>query len=114
MKQRILSPLLLLAVLLATAACNLTITPPPLETQPPVDPNPIGVIFGQEQTEASLDVLGPVDDTWTPTAADVAALEAALPAFLQSAENPWLRDDPPIDERVDTYMRQYLGIVEEG
>jgi hypothetical protein len=109
MKERIIALLLLVVVLLATASCNLTITPPP-----PVELNPNGVIFGQEQTEASLDVLGEVDGTWEPSAADVAELEAALPAFLQSAENPWLREDPPIEERVPTYMRQYLGIIEDG
>ena len=102
--------LLLLTFTLASAACNLVITPVPAR-----ELNPNGVIFKPEQTMTAIDVLGEgVEDTWTPSAADIAALEAGLPAFLQTAENPWLQDDPPIWERVPDYMRQYLGIVEDG
>jgi hypothetical protein len=109
MKTKVI-PLLLLIIALTLAACNLVITPPP---SPQLNPN--GVIFSAEQSEANLDVLGGnVSGTWTPAVADVAKLEAELPAFLQRAEDPWLRPDPPIWERVPDYMRQYLGIVEEG
>jgi hypothetical protein len=99
-----------LALALSITGCNLTITPPP---QPATNPN--GVIFSVEQTQANLDVVWPAPTgVWLPSAADVAKLEAELPAFLQSAESEWLKPDPPIWERVPDYMRQYLGIVENG
>ena len=120
MKHKLFSFILLFTLGLSSAACNLAITPP--SSTPSSTPatataelNPNGVIFTAEQTTANLDVFGSsVKDTWTPTEADIAALEAALPAFLETAENQWLTDDPPIDEREPEYMRQYLGIVEEG
>jgi hypothetical protein len=103
--------LLLVCFTLSSAACNLVITPPP--TVPELNPN--GVIFTPEQTTAAIDAIGErVEDAWTPSAEDVAKLEAELPAYLQTAENPWLRADPPIWEREPEYMRQYLGIVEDG
>lgn len=117
MKHKVLAFMLLLSLALSSAACNLVITPPPPGSAPAsaVELNPHGVIFTAEQTAANLDVFGSnVKDTWTPAQADIAELEAALPAFLETAENQWLRDDPPIEERVPEYMRQYLGIVEEG
>jgi hypothetical protein len=110
MKQKLISYFLLLTVALSSAACNLVITPPP-----PAQLNPNSVIFTAEQSEASLDAVdSDAESTWTPTEADIAKLEAALPSFLESAENEWLQDDPPIEERIADYMRQYLGIVEKG
>lgn len=109
MIRKLFACLILLCFTLASAACNLVITPPPM---PELNPN--GVIFTPEQTTA-IDAIGErVEDAWTPTAEDVAKLEAGLPVFLQTAENPWLRTDPPIWEREPDYMRQYLGIVEDG
>ena len=106
---------LLATIISLTTACNLAITPPPTTPAPTVTIHPHGVIFTAEQTEENLDVIFPrPEGTWTPTAADIAKLEADLPAFLRSAENPWLRTDPPIWEREPQYMRQYLGIVENG
>ncbi len=108
MQAKLYSYFLLLMLTLSIVACNLVVTPPP-----PSQINPNGVIFTAEQTNASLDAIWPEPtDTWTPSEADVAALEADLPAYLETAENQWLQDDPPIVERVPDYMRQYLGIVE--
>lgn len=123
---------LLLPLLLAfalTGGCTYTSAPPteipiamPTASQTdgstPVSEeqlNPNGVIFTPEQTAASLrEIGGNIADTWTPSTVAVAQLEAALPTFLQSAQNDWLRPDPPIWERVPEYKRQYLGIVEAG
>lgn len=100
--------MLMLLLTLALAACNPVRPPEP-------NANSKGVIFTAEQSEAELYFIAPnATGAWQPSAADVAKLEADLPAFLQSAENPWLRTDPPIWEREPEYMRQYLGIVENG
>jgi hypothetical protein len=37
-----------------------------------------------------------------------------LPAFLETAEHPWLRLDPPIVQRAPDYMRQYFGLIVNG
>ena len=106
---RILLALFLLAVL---AACQPVPSP---ATTPSPALNPNGVIFSAKQTERELSYIAPqAIGAWTPTAAEVAKLEAALPAFLQNAKNDWLRPDPPIWEREPDTMRQYLGIVEDG
>jgi hypothetical protein len=111
MVQRTVALLIIFTSILSAGACNLVITPAP--SSPDLNPN--GVIFSAEQTQANIDVIWPKpEDTWTPAAADVAKLEADLPAFLQGAQHPWLRPDPPIWEREPDYMRQYLGIVENG
>ena len=124
MPTRYLSLLLLLAFAL-TSGCTFTIAPPtatPTAGAAAVPTvvaeeqlNPNGVIFTAAQTAASLrEIGGNITDTWTPSPAAVAQLEAALPTFLQSAQDDWLRPDPPIWERVPEYKRQYLGIVEAG
>ena len=100
--------MLIILLTLALTACN------PIR---PLAPNASAnsVIFTAEQSQAQLYFIAPnATGAWQPSAADVAQLEADLPAFLQSAENPWLRTDPPIWERAPDYMRQYLGIVENG
>lgn len=53
-------------------------------------------------------------ESWTPQPEQIAALEAALVPFLQNADDPWLKPDPPIWERLPDYERQYAGLVEEG
>ena len=112
MPPRYLSLLLLLAFAL-TGGCTYTIAPP--TAMPEAQLNPHGVIFTAEQAAASLRAIGGnITDTWTPSNAAIAQFEAALPTFLQSAHNDWLRPDPPIWERVPEYKRQYLGIVEAG
>jgi hypothetical protein len=56
----------------------------------------------------------PPEGAWTPTTADIAALEANLPDFLSASTDPHRRTDPPIVDRLPDYMRQYLGIVVDG
>jgi hypothetical protein len=51
---------------------------------------------------------------WTPKPDQVAALEAALTPFLKTADDPWLRSDPPIWERVPQYQGQFIGLIEDG
>lgn len=110
MRPKLIVVVCLLALTLGTSACTLTITPPP-----PAQRSSNGVIFTVEQTEEYRTWLDTqVEDVWLPTDADVAALEAALPSFLRTAEHPWLRPDPPIWERLPDYQRQYLGIIENG
>jgi hypothetical protein len=48
---------------------------------------------------------------WTPQAADVARLEAALPTFLREAA---AARSPDLWQRLPEYTRQYVGIVEDG
>lgn len=110
MRSKRIALLPLLTLTLYISACTLVITPPP-----PAELSPNGVIFTAEQSEESLPWLVPeAEGVWTPTAADVAALEADLIPYLHTAENPWLRPEPPIWERVPDYKRQYLGILEDG
>jgi hypothetical protein len=45
---------------------------------------------------------------WEPTPEDIATLEAALPAFLQTAPEA----APDLWQRVATYLRQYVGIID--
>jgi hypothetical protein len=54
------------------------------------------------------------NNSWTPTPEQIQTLEAALIPFLKSADDPWLKPDPPIWERLPNYKRQYLGLVEDG
>lgn len=110
MALKLLGIFCLCGLLLGTAACNLTITPPP-----PTQNNANSVIFPAEQSaEYWREMNTQTDEFWTPTAADVAALEADLIPFLQTAEDRHFRPSPPIWERVPEYKRQYMGLVEEG
>ena len=110
--------LILFLTLMLTSGCT-TISAPPTPMPPTpmadLDLNPNGIIFSTAQTEDSLDAISrDITGAWMPAPSDVAMLEADLPAFLQNAQNDWLRPEPPIWERVPEYMRQYLGIVEGG
>ncbi len=79
-----------------------------------------GIIFSVEfAVEAGLSRLpdGTTNDGfWTPTAADIQAMEAALPAFLQAEEQ---RDGSLVQQRaaeglyqqLERYTRQYVGII---
>lgn len=113
-----------LVLALGSASCTLAITPPTSQpsseantssTTPAVERSANGVIFTAEQAEAEFPSIGlQVEGAWTPTGADVAALEAALPDFLRTAQDSHLHPDPPIWERAPDYYRQYLGMVENG
>jgi hypothetical protein len=100
----------LCGLFLSTSACNLTIMPPPSAQS-----NANSVIFTAEQSaEYRREMDTQTEEFWTPTAADVAALETDLIPFLQTAEDRHFRPSPPIWERVPAYKRQYMGLVEEG
>jgi hypothetical protein len=89
MRSKLIVIFYVFALTLGLLACSLVITPPPQRS-------PNGVIFSAEQSEEALPWLVPqAEGSWTPTDADVAALEADLLPFLHTAENPWLRPDPP-------------------
>ena len=56
-------------------------------------------------------------ETWEPSAADVAALEAGVEAFLcaePTAQRPGWDDRRPLWERIASHKRQYAGVVVEG
>ena len=56
-------------------------------------------------------------ETWEPSAADVAALEAGVEAFLcaePTAQRPGWDDRRPLWERIAGHKRQYAGVVVEG
>jgi hypothetical protein len=75
-----------------------------------------GVIFVGENAEGAgvaFDFSEPIIDYWTPTEADVAALEAGLPTFLES-EIPPDHYNRRILERLYLYKRQYFGLTLEA
>ena len=75
-----------------------------------------GVIFtaaNSEQTGLGFEFNESIIAYWTPTEADVAALEAGLSAFLES-EIPPDHYNRRILERLDLYKRQYFGIIFEA
>ena len=76
-----------------------------------------GVIFPAEMVEEWWwFVMGyrEAGENWTPSPSQVMTLEAALIPFLKMANDPWLRPEPPIWERVSDYSRQYIGLIEDG
>lgn len=113
----------------AVAAC----TAPPAPTAPE-PPRPDAATTGEPQEETSIVKLsgagyegvvvpaaegtrffhaltGESVEAWTPAQSDVEALEAALPAFLQSTPH---HGRPDLATRVATYRRQYVGVVQGG
>ncbi|MBN1148062.1 MAG: hypothetical protein JXA78_12460 [Anaerolineales bacterium] len=73
-----------------------------------------GVIFTEEHAAQQGRIFGDsVQGYWTPSQADVIALETGLPAFLQVSPG-FFQPQPPIWERLQNYKRQYLGIQENG
>ena len=90
----------------ATATLEPT-APPPIESEN-------SLIFPAEAVQAWLwrEAGYPeAGQSWTPQPEQIAALEAALIPFLQTAEDPWLKPDPPIWERLPAYERQYAGFI---
>ncbi len=71
-----------------------------------------GVRFPAEKTAEFIHWMGkPGDKAWTPTEADIAALEKSLPAFLQTDAQP---QADHINERLPRYARQYFGFDRAG
>lgn len=69
-------------------------------------PGYAGVIFTAETAAEFITWLDePADTTWTPTADDIAILEAELVPYLQFNESTQLW------ERLLAYKRQYFGLV---
>lgn len=54
-----------------------------------------------------------IEGYWTPTEEDVLLLEQNLPSFLQENSTSFRRE-PPVWEQLDTYQRQYAGLVMNG
>jgi hypothetical protein len=54
-----------------------------------------------------------VEGYWTPAKADILLLEEKLPSFLQENSQSFRRE-PPVWEQLDSYKRQYAGLVLNG
>ena len=75
------------------------------------------VAFSADKAQADkiLDWLFPGEaEYWSPTKADVRALESGLPAYLQENKSAFYMTDTPVWEQLDGYNRQSVGIVLEG
>ncbi|MBI5294459.1 MAG: hypothetical protein HY869_03210 [Chloroflexi bacterium] len=67
------------------------------------------------QTDKMLDWLFPAEaEYWSPTEADVHALEDGLPAYLQENQSAFHMTESPVWEQLEEYNRQYVGIVLDG
>lgn len=67
------------------------------------------------QTDQMLNWLFPADaDYWSPTKADVRALQSGLPAYLQENKSAFYMTDAAVWEQLDQYNSQYVGIVLES
>ena len=116
MKMRIFA--LLIGLMTVVSGCSLLdfFVSEPVENIRIVSDTRDGVIFtaaNAEQVGLGYDFNEPIIDYWTPAEADVAALEAGLPAFLES-EIPPDHYNRRILERLDLYKRQYFGITFEA
>lgn len=69
-----------------------------------------GVIFPANMVNLEYDVPT-VDGYWTASSADIAALEAALPFYLETQANYFRRD---ILADLPNYARQYIGFEADG
>lgn len=65
--------------------------------------------FGTGLVPASTDL-----EYWTPTEADIRALEDDLPSFLQSNSDQFFVTQSPPWERLSEYQRQYIGLMING
>lgn len=75
------------------------------------------VAFSAEKAQADqmLDWLFTTDaEYWSPTEADIHALESGLPAYLQENKSAFYMTETLIWERLDEYNRQYVGVVLDG
>jgi hypothetical protein len=75
------------------------------------------VAFSADKAQADqmLDWLFPADaEYWSPTKADIRAIESGLPAYLQENKSAFYMTETLVWEKLDEYNRQYVGIVLEG
>jgi hypothetical protein len=73
------------------------------------------IIPSEDATEfTDLFISEPIQGAWTPTEADIAALEQDMPGYLQTVatSTPWISDD--FVDRLPDYKRQYAGFVQGG
>jgi hypothetical protein len=54
-----------------------------------------------------------IEGYWTPTEQDILLLEENLPSFLLENSTSFRRK-PPVWEQLDTYKRQYAGLIMNG
>ena len=74
------------------------------------------VAFSADKAQADqmLDWLFPTDaEYWSPTKADVRAIESGLPAYLQENKSAFYMTDEPVWEQLNKYNSQYVGIILE-
>jgi hypothetical protein len=75
------------------------------------------VAFSADKARADemLTWLFPGDaEYWSPTKADIRALEDSLPVYLQENQSAFYMTDVPIWEQLDGYNRQYVGLIIDG
>lgn len=75
------------------------------------------IIFsaGNAQADQMLDWFFTGDvEYWSPSEADIHAVEDGLPAYLQENLSAFQNTSVPIWEQLDEYKRQYIGVVFEG
>jgi hypothetical protein len=72
-----------------------------------------GVIFpaNSKTTRVSVDLYPKGASFWTPAESDILSAEKALTPFLKQSHNP---EAPEILKKLDTYKRQYRGVVLNG
>lgn len=67
------------------------------------------------QADQMLDWLFPAEaEYWSPTEADIRAVEEDLPAYLQENQSAFLMTESPVWEQLEEYNRQYVGVILEG
>lgn len=71
----------------------------------------VGVIFPADSMEILPGLYPNGASYWTPMKADISEAEKNLVAFLEKSQNPGA---PEILKRIETYNRQYRGIVLDG
>jgi len=76
-------------------------------------PGFVGVIFpaNRKTTRVDLDLYPNGVSFWTPAESDILSAEKALAPFLKQSHNP---KAPEILKRLETYKRQYRGVVLDG
>ena len=104
--------IMVFALMLVLSACNFM----DIDFDIPHHDMPPRMVIFHETSEAAQNasfIIGnsePIDGTWTPSIDDVMDLERALPDRLR--ENSIAA--PIADEVVNSYWRQFSGIVQDG
>ena len=106
MKKYFMFTFLLLSLLLQTACAPSTQT---VEGEK-------WIIFSEEQASelGIADGFGQATEYWSPTEADVRALENGTAAYLQENADYFYPQGIPVWERLNEYNRQYAGLILNG